>query len=227
MKESTGHMFPDIYTTNHISGLGPCFFSCPYCSKRRYTEEIRKHLLNQQALKENLGSSKRIFVASGSDIAAPNITDEEILTVFDHIHSYPGNEYMIQSKSPGRLTQPQFMNHPVWQHSLLGTTIETNLNLSKKYMGKAPCVQERAAALSKYKAAGIKTYVSLEPLMQFELYGLVELVKSFRPKFAYIGRDSLRRVHLPEPYRYEVVDLAKELQCFTTVIIKDNAECWK
>lgn len=25
MKESTGHMFPDIYTTNHISGLGPCF----------------------------------------------------------------------------------------------------------------------------------------------------------------------------------------------------------
>lgn len=59
MKESTGHMFPDIYTTNHIFGLGPCFFSCPYCSKRRYTEEIRKHILNLQALKENLGTGKR------------------------------------------------------------------------------------------------------------------------------------------------------------------------
>ena len=183
------------------------------------------HRLNEDALCEDLGSGLTVFVASGSDLCAPNITDHERLRVLDHCASYPDNTYWIQSKAPEVLTSKQmFLEHPVWACAYLGTTIETNRDY---HLSQAPNVEQRADALATAAEYDIRTYVTLEPLVDFDLDPLVDLVRRCQPSFVHIGRNTRRKVVLPEPAKYQVVELIQRLTEFTTVKVKHNATIWK
>ena len=73
---------------------------------------------------------------------------------------------------------------------------------------------------------GIPTYVTCEPLMQFDLAELVELVGMCSPQQVNIGRNSRYDITLPEPTANEVKMLKAELEKFTKVEVKANAHCW-
>lgn len=225
MRKGIGNTYSDTYSSDHVKGLGHCFFNCRYCSKNKRFKKVAPHYLSEQALHENLGSDKIVFVASGSDICAPNITDHDRLRVLDHCASYSGNTYWIQSKAPEVLTSKQmFLEHPVWACAYLGTTIETNRDY---HLSQAPNVEQRADALATAAEYDIRTYVTLEPLVDFDLEPLVDLVKRCQPSFVHIGRNTRRQVALPEPARYQVIDLIQRLAEFTTVNVKHNANIWK
>lgn len=68
---------------------------------------------------------------------------------------------------------------------------------------------------------GHSTYVTIEPIMQFDLSELTELVMECRPKQVNIGADSGRH-NLPEPDHKEVAALVGELNRFTKVHMKSN-----
>ena len=72
---------------------------------------------------------------------------------------------------------------------------------------------------------GIPTYVTCEPLMQFDLAELVELVGMCSPQQVNIGRNSRYDITLPEPTADEVKMLKAELEKFTKVEVKANAYC--
>jgi len=73
---------------------------------------------------------------------------------------------------------------------------------------------------------GIDTYVTAEPLMQFDLDKMIEYIKRCKPLQVNIGRNTNRKVQLPEPTANEAKVLVMELEKFTTVEIKKNAGIW-
>jgi hypothetical protein len=63
--------------------------------------------------------------------------------------------------------------------------------------------------------------VSIEPIMDFELFYFAEWIREIAPEFVSIGADS-KGHHLPEPPAEKVRELITELEKFTKVIQKDN-----
>lgn len=225
MRKGIGNTYSDTYSSDHVKGLGHCEWSCKYCHKNKRFKKVAPHFLSKKAIHENLGSGRIVFVASGSDICAPNISDHDRRLVLDHCANYPGNTYWIQTKAPEVLTSKlEFLEHPVWACAYLGTTIETNRDY---HLSLAPSVEQRADALATAAEYDIRTYVTLEPLVNFDIEALIDLVKRCQPSFVHIGRNTRRQVMLLEPARYQVIELIHRLAEFTTVKVKSNATIWK
>ena len=147
-------------------------------------------------LEVNLGNGNFIFVGSGTDAWA---------------------------KDPIRFLE--FIGHPVMKKSVLCTTIETNV-FYPDIVRNAPGTRKRAKAMQKLASLGMRTYVTCEPLIKFDLPEMVELVSMCSPVQVNIGRNSRQDITLPEPTRNEVQALITELQKFTKVVVKSNAKCW-
>ena len=131
----------------------------------------------------------------------------------------------MQSKNPERLLN--FTGHGIWEHAYIGTTLESDLELGDQFMGFAPSPADRAKAMQTIAGLGIKTYTTLEPLMKFSsAVNFAAMVEQCNPEFVFIGRESLRRVKVPEPYRFEVIALKAEIEKFARVIMKENAQVW-
>jgi len=105
------------------------------------------------------------------------------------------------------------------------TTIETN-RFYPEIMRNSPEIEERVRAMEKIANLGIDTYVTAEPLMQFDLDKMVEYIKRCKPLQVNIGRNTNRKVQLPEPTANEAKVLVTELEKFTKVEIKKNAGIW-
>ena len=73
----------------------------------------------------------------------------------------------------------------------------------------------------KVRAAGIPRMVSIEPIMDFDLKIMVELIQAIRPEFVSIGADS-KGHNLPEPNYLKTKELLNSLERITKVYVKDN-----
>lgn len=173
-------------------------------------------------LKVNLGNGNFIFVGSGTDVWAFDIPSDWITRFLDYCNLF-NNNYLFQSKDPSRFLE--FMGHPVMQKSVLCTTIETDV-FYPDIVRNAPGTRKRAKAMQKLASLGMRTYVTCEPLIKFDLPEMVELVSMCSPVQVNIGRNSRQDITLPEPTRNEVQALITELQKFTKVVVKSNAKCW-
>jgi len=105
------------------------------------------------------------------------------------------------------------------------TTIETN-RFYPEIMNNAPKIEERVEAMEEIAKQGFPLLVTAEPLMQFDLEEMVALIKRCNPKWVNIGRESKRKVLIPEPTEKEAQQLIAELKEFTKVNVKDNALIW-
>ena len=218
-------MYEGIWTLSLFGGQGSCGW-CPWCFKGRFNTQSKHHFIEEDFnIDLNLGEPKTIFICEGTDICSSVLKDEDIRRILDHCHQYPRHTFWVQSKNPERLLR--FNDHGIWEHAYIGTTLESDLELGSQYMGFAPSRTDRAKAMPAIAASGIKTYTTLEPLMKFSSAGnFAAMVKQCNPEFVFIGRESLRRVKVPEPFRYEVFALRAEIEKFTRVIMKENAQVW-
>ncbi|MFX1295603.1 MAG: hypothetical protein ACFFD2_12230, partial [Promethearchaeota archaeon] len=64
-------------------------------------------------------------------------------------------------------------------------------------------------------------YITIEPIMDFDLNKFVQLIKVSYPKQINIGADSGNN-HLPEPSKEKILELISELKKFTIVHKKKN-----
>jgi len=166
--------------------------------------------LDQKELKVDLGEGNFIFVGSSCDMWAEAIPREWIELVLEKCQAH-SNRYLFQSKNPGRFHAYALL-FPL--HSVFGTTIESN----RSEVGLAPLPYYRYKAMR--EMPGHKM-VSIEPIMDFELYTMVKWIQEIGPDFVSIGADS-KGHHLPEPSQYKVNKLIEELSKFTDVRVKDN-----
>ena len=207
-------MYEDVKTWNGMYGI--CSHNCIYCYNRKWWKTWGKMRFNEKAFKKNLGSNNMWFVGSSCDMFAKDIPNEWILSVLGHIKKYQENVYLLQSKNPQRFndfdTEPRNM---IW-----GTTLETNRDgLGLKY-SDAPLIKHRRYWMLQLPKS-TRRFITIEPIMEFDLYPFVDIIKGINPDFVYIGADS-KGHNLPEPSLEKVKLLVEELNKFTKVIEKDN-----
>jgi len=139
------------------------------------------------------------------------------------LHSHPKTTFYIQSKDPIYFCEYLERGFYIGDNIVLGTTIETNRN-TKQY-SRAPIPTYRYDAMKILKH---RKYVTIEPIMDFDMDVMVRRIKEIAPEFVYVGynsRDSKNK-HLLEPSLSETEELIVELEKFTEVRQKLIRKAW-
>jgi DNA repair photolyase len=199
LNKTKGNMYDFVtHTWNVIKGK--CPHGCVYCYMKRFPQKDLR--FDDKELKVNLGDDNFIFVGSSCDMFAEEISDKWILNIINHCKKFP-NTYLFQSKNPKR-----FLDFSFPKQTIFGTTIESNID-HEGFSGGAS-IKERIDAMLKLKDQGYSTMVTIEPIMDFDVTELVNLV-SFAT-WVNIGADSGNN-NLPEPSAEKVlrlIDLLKQ-----------------
>ena len=212
--ESKGNMYSWVtHTWNTIKG--ECPHGCTYCYMKRYGKQ-KPVRFDESELKTDLGQDNFIFVGSSCDMFAYEIPEKWIHDTLAYCREFD-NTYLFQTKNPRRLIKYliEFLNN-----SRICTTIETN-RFHIPEMGDTPGTEYRATAMKEISKLGFKIYVTIEPIMDFDLAELVTLIKLCEPEQVNIGADSGNN-NLPEPPKEKILELMYELKKFTVIDQKNN-----
>ena len=209
---SKGNMYSFVtHTWNTVKG--ECPHSCSYCYMHRWGKQKPVHF-DEKELKTNLGKGNFIFVGSSCDMFAEDIDTAWTIKTLQHCNKFD-NKYLFQSKNPEWFDMAAIH---LDKEFVLCTTIETN-RWYKDIMGDCPTPEERAFAMS--KTYGIKKFVTLEPLLDFDINEFIKIIRYCRPEQVNIGADSGNN-NMPEPSKEKILELIDELQKFTTIHSKSN-----
>ena len=199
---SKGNMYE--WVTHTWSPISGCVHQCKYCYVRTYRTLTVEPKINRNDF-PNLGEGKTIFVGHMCDMFSWNVPIRWIEDVYNHCIKHPKNKYVFQTKNPGRLVQ---IFKTLSNNFIIGTTIETdNANLVRKY-SQAPLPKLRAEGLS---LVTNEKFLTIEPIMKFDIDGFIELFKIAKPNWINIGADS-KGHNLPEPTITEIQSLVTELE---------------
>jgi len=218
LNKAKGNMYPWItHTWNPLAGK--CLHGCGYCSTNKfyYPLLVEKYSGEPRVcdsfLKDNLGNDNFIFVVAQNDLFAEGVPGEFIYSILAHCDE-ANNSYLFQSKNPKRIFDfEDFLP----KKSVICTTIETNRYYPQ--MGNTPMPNDRALWMNAIHE--FKKYVTIEPIMDFDLKEMIELIMLCNPEQVNIGADSGNN-HLPEPSKEKLLALIDELQKFTTIARKTN-----
>ena len=215
-------MYLEVYATfNPVKGR--CSHRCPYCYLMKMSSKQQPPIhIDEDAYRVGLESGHTIMICSGCDLFAEDIPDELIKRALDYAEKFD-NIYWLQTKNPVRMLD--FVDHPIMKKAVLLTTIETNRDY-KEFMGKAPSVVARADAMAKLHELGLRTMVTVEPMMAFDRTALVGLIRKCSPEQVNLGVNTNTHISLPEPEKVDVLKLINELRGFTNVVVKDNLKTW-
>jgi DNA repair photolyase len=185
---------------------------------KRWGEQKPIHL-DEREMKTDLGSGNFIFVGSSCDMFARDVPDEWIESIFDKIFDNEiksfskRNKYLLQTRNIKRI--PKIAE--LWGNTFtICTTIESNRMYE---VGNAPSIQERIDELKKIKC--VPKMITIEPIMDFDIYPLLGAIKELGVIQVNIGADSGNN-GLPEPPKEKVLELIAELEKFTRVVQKKN-----
>lgn len=204
------------HTRNAIKGQ--CEHECSYCYMNRWGN-LKVVRLEESEFRMDLERDNVIFVGNSTDDFSENIPGEWVQRMLGYCASFD-NRYLFQSKDLARILQ--YIAHHVFRRSVVCTAIESK-RFFPDMMNNAPQMGNRMKATSELAGKGIPTYVTCEPLMQFDLQELVGMQKECKPQQVKIGRNFRRDVHIPEPTADEVKALIAEVGQFTKVAVKKNA----
>ena len=217
LNKSRGNMY-DFCTHTHTHIGGKCPHACSYCSvqsmakrypvlKAKYSGPL--HLIEKE-FSVNYGSGKTIFIENCNDMFADDVPVPFIERIMDHCKAWPENTYVFQTKNPKRAMTCRFP-----EKLILGTTIETNREI---LCSDAPDPSDRADGIGA-TSSNIKTFITIEPIMDFDVDLFSLLIIGANPNFVNIGADS-KGHNLPEPSYDKVMDLINILTMFGIEIRK-------
>jgi DNA repair photolyase len=215
LNKSEGDMY-DWITHMHASLAGKCLHSCDYCyvqdmAKRfpavrnKYSGKIR---LIEEEMQVKYGKGKTIFIEHLNDLFADDVPDEFICRIITHCSCYPDNRYAFQTKNPSRYRDVNFSRI---HYMFLGTTIESNRK--HECMGNAPTPFQRITGIEAssrnmgmFHNGMASTFITIEPVLDFDLDEFAEMLIWAEPLFINIGADS-KNQNLPEPEYHKVMAL--------------------
>lgn len=197
-----------------------CLFECSYCNARkaaltrlrhipRYKDGFKPHLVESE-LNRKFKPGQFIFVAYMRDIAF--ISDEDFLRILKRIIDFPHTSFLLQSKKPKNFYRPGLRIPP--ENIYLGTTIETTRDY---HLTKAPPPLERFRQLVKYPYH--RKFISIEPIMDFDLFQLLDWVELLKPEIIEVGADNYHN-HLPEPSPQKLKSLLYHLKHICPKVIE-------
>lgn len=228
VNESKGNMYEFItHTWNPIKGR--CYHDCTYCYMKSIVPNPQPIHLDETELKGIFQRDQFIFIGSSTDDFASDVPSEWIEKILDfcvnataHQNEDKQTRFLIQTKNPDRILE--FTDHPLFQSQrvVVCTTLETNRHYPE-IMNNAPTPQKRAEAMAKIAERGIKTFVTIEPIMDFDIDEFVALVRMCKPEQVNIGAESKHLVQVPQPSNgNKLISLILQLIPYTKIKVKKN-----
>lgn len=206
-----GNMYSFITHTFNVV-KGKCPHNCSYCYMKKWGNQPDTHI-DKKEFTADLGDNNFIFVGSSCDLFAEGIKQDWILKTLYHCNNYD-NKYLFQTKNPKAIN---YYSDSLPIDTVICTTIETN-RYYQNIMGNCPTPYDRAFEMS---VIPYDKYLTIEPIIDFDLNNLVEMVKRCDVIQVNIGADSGGN-NLPEPPKEKILELISELKKFTTVKEKSN-----
>ncbi len=214
LTKAKGNMYPWV-THTHTHLAGECPHKCRYCYVQaieqrfgtgRYMGELR---FVDDELDVRYGMDRTIFVEHCNDLWAEAVPAEWIMCVLRHCNEWPQNEYVFQSKNPGRFTK---WLHQMPTHRLLGCTIETTDEEIAAAVSDAPPPWQRRHDIGYLRSLQHeRVFVTIEPILDGDMQLLAEWLSLIAPEFVNIGADS-KATDLPEPPAEKVLELITGLK---------------
>jgi len=218
MNKVKGNMYNFVTHTHNVI-KGTCPHLCTYCYMNKLIKlgwvKPKPLYFDEKKVNENLGSNKFIFIGSSCDMFAENIPREWIISVFIQACKYNENKYLFQTKNPRRYFD--FDCYFSRKNHYLGITLETNRWYNP--MGGAPVPRIRKEHFANMR--GFNRFVTIEPIMDFDPFIFIPMIKEIAPNSVNIGADSGNN-GLTEPPKEKVIELIGELRKFTKVNLKQN-----
>ncbi len=210
LNKQSGNMYPWVdYTWNPIRGK--CPHECVYCYMKVFPQ--KEMAFHEKALQDKFPCEKSIFVGSSFDIFAEAVPSEWIAETIRKCRNNE-NHYYFQTKNPKRIME-FYSCFPL--DTTLGFTIETNREYT---FSKAPTIQDRFEWIEEL-TEDYPIFISIEPIMDFDLRKLIDSTTRINPVFVSLGADS-KGHNLPEPHKEKVMTLITSLKELTEVKIKEN-----
>lgn len=196
-----------------------CRFECSYCSARKAALTRLKHndyyldgftpKFIEARMNQRFKPGDFIFVAYMGDIAwCPREWVERILA---RIRISPGNNFLFCSKNPGVYEKWKLSFPP---NLYLGTTLETNRDYR---LTKAPPPLIRLKDL--VKIPWPRKFVSIEPIMDFDLEIFISWLHWLKPAIIEVGADNYHN-HLQEPSGSKVASLLEHLRDICSTVVE-------
>lgn len=210
LNKSKGQMYDWItHTWNTVKGA--CYHDCSYCYMKRWGK-LNPVRFDKKELKTDLGENNFIFVGSSCDMFAQDIPMEWIFKTLEYCGKFD-NQYLFQTKNTKRVYEYDH-KYCLPVKSVICTTIESNI-WYPEIMNNSPTPQNRAFYIP------LNNYITIEPILDFDLKEMILLIKETQPKQVNIGADSGNN-NLPEPPKEKILELITELEKFTKVKQKAN-----
>jgi len=226
-------MYENVKTWNPFVG---CRFNCVYCkpSFQRQAKRRRKwcelcynyepHFHPERL--DRVPNAEVIFAcAYGDFVFARSDVMEKIFSV---MAKHENKTFYIQTKDP--VCYILYQNYPntngdsiIPENVILGVTIETNIDEGYDKISKAPMPSERLEVMA--DSVDGRKYVTIEPILDFDIDEFVSVIKEIKPEFVYIGYDN-HNCRLPEPSLKKTLALIEELRKFTEVRLKTMRPAW-
>ena len=223
-------MFSFITCTANPLG-GECPGGCVYCwaqgekgIAKRYRHEKYQGppRIYEKVLRKRFGSGDFVFVVDMRDKYSPDVSREMILEILRWQGESPEAWFLDLTKWPERYLE--FVGEiPV--NVVLGATVESNRVHSG--VSLAPSCPSRLEAMARVREAfpEHRLFVSVEPILKFELGEFIESLKKLRPWKVAVGHDNYG-YRLDEPSKSDTDDLAWSLQQFTDIEVKSIRKAW-
>ena len=206
---SKGNMYDFVtHTWNTIKG--ECPHGCTYCYMKRYGNQKPVRFDNKE-LNTDLGQDNFIFVGSSCDMFAQNIPNEWIVKTLKHCGEYSLNKYLFQTKNPKNIRR--ILSY----ESHVCVTLETN-RWYPKVMCNSPIPFDRVQEMKKIRHP---LYITIEPIMDFDVDLFADIIFSCAPMQVNIGADTGGH-NLPEPTYEKILQLIEIIKEFTTIHNKRN-----
>jgi DNA repair photolyase len=224
IKKSKGQMYSWVsHVHSHLGG--ECPHKCSYCyvgksrfgRPERYTGPLR--FLGVEEF-ENYGQRRRIFIEHMNDMFAVAALSPWIDRILAHCRRYPENEYIFQTKNPERVARFLTLFPKTF---MVGTTVETNRGLDNS-ITLAPQPVERIRDIDRLKVYGVRVFITIEPIMDFDPVEFAGMIISVNPEFINIGADS-KGCELKEPSAVKILQFIDILKSAgVTIKKKTNLE---
>ena len=212
---SKGNMYEFVtHTWNTVKGK--CPHDCSYCYMKRWgtLKDVR---FDEKELKTDLGAGNFIFVGSSCDMFANGILAEWIIKTLEHCIKFD-NKYLFQTKDPKKILPFEHIIKVL--NPVICTTIETDRWYPEE-MKNSPLIIDRVIGMQ--NLSKFTRFVTIEPIMDFDVDEMVEVIKMIKPEQVNIGADSGNN-DLPEPSYDKILELADRLKVITRIENKRNLE---
>lgn len=177
---------------------------CEFCYK--YIPHVHEERLLYNYCKKNFpktNGDEFIWVGQNGDISF--IPDDYVSIIFQRIREFSDKTFFFQTKNPKWYKRWELFPENV----ILGITLETDIWRKTYKLSKAPVPSQRVVDFQKINHK--RKSITIEPILKFNIFDLVDMCEMINPERIYIGYDS-KHNKLSEPSLLSTKQLIEDLK---------------